>query len=237
MTKLLVGSMIALFVYQWWPFLTNFQHQTSFITNATHSQTGPSSFLPALRQLTFNIPEPGHWPDIMVKLMLDRRRVFEGQYWRFYTTTLLHANLLHLLANCLAIHEFGKELESRVGRIQFVSVLVFAAYTSGLIMIATGRPTGADAFLPVGASGLVTGITGSLLLLSLFLKDLRQQGTLGSSAVALVIAFVLGRFVYALDNGLHFGGLIGGLMAAVIILIWYGIRGLFRGRRTTTANT
>ena len=56
-------------------------------------------------------------------------------------------------ANCLAIHEFGKELESRVGRIQFVSVLVFAAYTSGVVMIGTGRPTGLDAFLPVGASG------------------------------------------------------------------------------------
>ena len=57
-------------------------------------------------------------------------------------------------ANCLAVHEFGKELESRVGRTQFVSVLVFAAYTSGLVMIATGQPVGAEAYLPVGASGM-----------------------------------------------------------------------------------
>ena len=55
---------------QWWPFLTNFQHQTSFITNAAHSRTAPSSFLPALKHLTFGIPEPGHWPDLMVSWML-----------------------------------------------------------------------------------------------------------------------------------------------------------------------
>ena len=50
-------------------------------------------------------------------------------------------------------------------------------------------------------AGLVTGIAGVLLLLSLFMKDLQQQGTLGSSAVALLVAFLLGFFVPALDNG------------------------------------
>lgn len=55
---------------QWWPFLTNFQHQTSFITTATHSKTGPSSFLPALKHLTFSVPEPGHWSDLTVAWML-----------------------------------------------------------------------------------------------------------------------------------------------------------------------
>ncbi len=47
----------------------------------------------------------------------------------------------------------------------------------------------------------MAGITGTLFLLSLFLKNLRQQGTLESSGAALVIAFLLGQFVPALDNG------------------------------------
>ena len=50
-------------------------------------------------------------------------------------------------------------------------------------------------------TGLVTGITAVLFLLALFTKDLRQQGTLGSSGTALMIAFILGQFVPALDNG------------------------------------
>lgn len=55
--------------------------------------------------------------------------------------------------------------------------------------------------IPLCNAGLVTGITGVLLLLSLFMKELQQQGTLGSSAAALVVAFLLGQFVPALDNG------------------------------------
>ncbi|KAL3157950.1 hypothetical protein ABBQ32_012350 [Trebouxia sp. C0010 RCD-2024] len=234
-TKLLVSALVVLFAVQWWPFLTNFQHQTSFITTATHSKTGPSSFLPALKHLTFSVPEPGHWSDLTVAWMLDRSRVMYGQWWRFYTTTLLHANLLHLLANCVAIHEFGKDLEAQVGKLQYLAVLVFSAYASGLFMVVTNRPIGAEAFLPVGASGLVTGITSSLFLMSLFLKNLRQQGTLESSGAALVIAFLLGQFVPALDNGIHAGGLLGGIAAALIILIQYGISGVFKGRRTTAA--
>jgi hypothetical protein len=53
----------------------------------------------------------------------------------------------------------------------------------------------------VDCAGLVTGIAGTLFLMSLFLKNLRQQGTLESSGAALVIAFLLGQFVPALDNG------------------------------------
>ncbi|KAA6420977.1 MAG: hypothetical protein FRX49_09117 [Trebouxia sp. A1-2] len=210
LTKLLVSAMILLFVYQWWPFLTNFQHQTSFITNAARSRTGPSSFLPALKHLTLGIPEPGHWSHLTVSWML---------------------------ANCLAIHEFGKDLEAQIGKLQFLAVLVFAAYASGLTMIVTNHPVGAEALLPVGASGLVTGITGTLFVMSLFVKNLRQQGTLESSGAALVIAFVLGQFVPALDNGIHAGGLIGGLAVGIIILIQYGIRGLLGGRKARGAKS
>lgn len=59
----------------------------------------------------------------------------------------------HLQANCVAIHEFGKDLEAQVGKLQYLAVLVFSAYASGLFMVVTNRPIGAEAFLPVGASG------------------------------------------------------------------------------------
>ena len=58
-----------------------------------------------------------------------------------------------LQANCVAVHEFGKDLEGQVGKLQFLAVLIAAAYASGLTMLVTGRPVGAEASLPVGASG------------------------------------------------------------------------------------
>lgn len=63
-----------------------------------------------------------------------------------------------LQANCLAIHEFGKDLEAQIGKLQFLAVLVFAAYASGLTMIVTNHPVGAEALLPVGASGRATDV-------------------------------------------------------------------------------
>ena len=53
----------------------------------------------------------------------------------------------------MAIHEFGKDLEAQVGKLQLLAVLAFSAYTSGLFMIVTQRPVGPEAMLPVGASG------------------------------------------------------------------------------------
>ena len=62
----------------------------------------------------------------------------------------------------MAIHEFGKDLEAQVGKLQYLAVLVFSAYASGLFMVVTNRPIGAEAFLPVGASGRAHGNTGSV---------------------------------------------------------------------------
>lgn len=72
--------------------------------------------------------------------------------------TFEHVNQPITQANCLAIHEFGKDLEAQIGKLQFLAVLVFAAYASGLTMIVTNHPVGAEALLPVGASGRVTDI-------------------------------------------------------------------------------
>lgn len=58
-----------------------------------------------------------------------------------------------LQANVVAIHEFGKELEGRINKLQYLAVLLSAAFGSGVFMIATGRPVGTEALLPVSASG------------------------------------------------------------------------------------
>ena len=58
----------------------------------------------------------------------------------------------------LRFMSLARTLEARIGKLQFLAVLVFAAYASGLTMIVTNHPVGAEALLPVGASGRVTDI-------------------------------------------------------------------------------
>ena len=76
-----------------------------------------------------------------------------GQYVHHQIQSIEKCYSTNLQANCLAIHEFGKDLEAQIGKVQFLVVLVFAAYASGLTMIVTNHPVGAEALLPVGASG------------------------------------------------------------------------------------
>ena len=53
--------------------------------------------------------------------------------------------------------------------------------------------------LPCNA-GLVTGVLGALIVLSLLWKELRSQDLLGSSLIAVAAVFALGHFVPILDN-------------------------------------
>ena len=90
---------------------------------------------------------------------------FNSPFHRFRANALCSAERMQ--ANAVAIHEFGKELEGRINKLQYLAVLFSAAFGSGVFMIATGRPVGVEALLPVGASGKVFKKTNSTVRLSL----------------------------------------------------------------------
>jgi membrane associated rhomboid family serine protease len=207
-TRLLVGMMIALFIVQWWPYLT--QHaatQNPFVTSAKLSRAPlPSSTLGALRTLTLSIPAKEHWPNLVQMWMRDAASVNAGQWWRNYTSSLLHVNLLHLLANCLAIHEYGKDLEAHIGHVSFLAVAAVSALASSSLAGMLGAQQGNVAAMPVGASGVVTGIAAALAVLTLAWKEMRGQGLLESSLAAIAAALIVGRLVPGLNNMVHLGG-------------------------------
>ena len=62
----------------------------------------------------------------------------------------VRALCLPVQANCLALHEFGKDLERHVGSVNMAAILVASAVGSGLA--ATHFGLGASA-VPLGASG------------------------------------------------------------------------------------
>ena len=54
--------------------------------------------------------------------------------------------------------------------------------------------------LGVCYAGLVTGVLGAVIMLSLLWKELRDQDLVGTAAVGVAAAFLLGHFVPLLDN-------------------------------------
>jgi membrane associated rhomboid family serine protease len=83
--------------------------------------------------------------------------------WQVITYSFLHANLLHILFNMLALWMFGASLESQWGKRQFLefyffcvlgaalTTIVIAYAASGVLGVTPGTPT-------LGASGGVYGI-------------------------------------------------------------------------------
>jgi membrane associated rhomboid family serine protease len=122
----------------------------------------------------------------------------------------LHANFSHLMANSISLF------------ILLFVVFVHDRYSAGrvifTIVIAGGLGTwlfGADGSVHIGASGLILGLVGYLLLIGFYLKDLKSIG------ISVFIFMLYGGTlllnlipISGISWSSHFFGFIGGLIAA-----------------------
>jgi len=78
----------------------------------------------------------------------------EGEIWRFFTPTLLHGNLLHILFNMIWLWILGRPIEERIGpsRLLFMTLLLGCATNIAQYLISGP--------LFLGFSGVITGWAG-----------------------------------------------------------------------------
>ena len=140
-----------------------------------------------------------------------------GQYWRLITPIFLHFGWLHIAFNCLWMWELGGKLEQRMG-----------APMLGLLVLVIGMGSNICQYLwsgPVpfgGMSGVIYGLLGYFILGQRLFKDFDL------ALPPAVIWFMLGWLVFGMlaptqvlgfgsvANGAHLGGLIFGMVAALV---------------------
>ncbi len=107
--------------------------------------------------------------------------------WRLLTSTLLHANVVHLVFNVLWMYRFGTLLEARLGAARFGGLFVLLAAGSGAAEQALASDGG------VGLSGVVYGLFG-------FLWVARRAGVSYASAAvdARTSALFVGWFFFCI---------------------------------------
>jgi membrane associated rhomboid family serine protease len=122
----------------------------------------------------------------------------------------LHGNFAHLLANSIPFAIMGWFVMLRDSR-HFVPVTAMAMLSSGLLAWLLG----ASGSVHVGASGVIFGYLGFLLLSGWYARSV------GSIVLSLVVAFMFGGLVFGVFPGqvgiswqAHLGGFIGGVLAA-----------------------
>lgn len=132
--------------------------------------------------------------------------VAHGDWWRLLTAAFLHYGPLHLGMNMLVLWLLGPGVEDYFGHARFALLYL----VSGLSGSAGALLWSPDA-LTVGASGAIWGLMGAALVL-----ERRRIYVFGGQAMALLLLNVLiTLFLPGISIGGHFGGLVGGVLAAL----------------------
>ncbi len=92
-------------------------------------------------------------------------RAANGEWWRLVSATFVHASIVALLINVVAIVQIGLVIERRAGSAVFGAAYACAAFFSGLMHLAEAPDR-----VSAGASGAVFGLYG--LLLAVFIRGL-----------------------------------------------------------------
>jgi membrane associated rhomboid family serine protease len=139
-----------------------------------------------------------------------------GQWWRLFTATVVHFNLLHLLLNMWALWNIGCLTERLYGRGTYVFLYIAAGMLASLASIAWD-----PSLSSVGASGAIFGIFGAFL--AFFVRQPQQipvsiaRKYWISTAVFVLFNLFDGAVQPGIDNAAHVGGLASGFFLGMLL--------------------
>ncbi|TAM57704.1 rhomboid family intramembrane serine protease [bacterium] len=129
-----------------------------------------------------------------------------GEWWRIVTAAFLHAGILHILFNMIALAQVGMVIELTFGAARMLLLYAVSLLAAGfsVLLFNYATPT-------LGASGAVFGLFGALLALGL------RRGAAGRALVRqclgiIVLNLVYGFAVAGISNAAHLGGLVAGFL-------------------------
>ncbi len=142
--------------------------------------------------------------------------VRQGEWWRLVSAAFLHAGLVHLALNGLALWVLGEIVEGIFGRrgcwLIFLGSAVAGTAASAFV---------ARAPLAVGASGGVFGFMGAGIGLLLARRGLyppsQRRALLGQMVLMTAANLALGLSIPQVDNTAHLGGLAGGFLLGLLL--------------------
>jgi len=141
---------------------------------------------------------------------VSQATIADGDYWRLLTAGFLHAGPFHLLTNMLALWILGTMVEPALGKLRFGLV-----YLVSLLCGSFGALLLSPDSLTVGASGAVFGLMGAAIAIMRNRGiDPMQSGLPFWLGINLLITFTIPE---RLSVGGHVGGLLGGVLTAVIL--------------------
>lgn len=139
--------------------------------------------------------------------------VQNGEFYRLFTCIFVHADILHILFNMIALYSIGPVVERYYGKSKFLLIYL----VSGLLgSIFSGVFMTADS-ISIGASGAIFGLLGSICYFTYYYRATLQGILRGSIMPVIIINLVIGFLSSSIDLSAHIGGLIGGILISMAI--------------------
>jgi rhomboid protease GluP len=172
-------------------------------------------------------------PNTLVALGAASRQLVFSDFepWRLVTAVLLHANVAHIVGNCVVLLLAGWTLERLVGRAWFGALFVVGGLAGSLASVLLN-----PADVPsVGASGAITGLLGGALVCSFHphAASQRKRNLFLVARVGLPALIPFSKIQGVnIDYNCHGGGFLAGLLVGFIMLkAWPETRVHPRGER------
>jgi membrane associated rhomboid family serine protease len=135
---------------------------------------------------------------------------FNNEWYRLFTVALTHGGFLHLGFNMYSLMVLGNPLEDAFGKQKFLTVFFFSLLTGSLTSAYFASTYSAS----VGASGAIFGLFGALAIVGK-----RIGADIRSIVVIIGINFAFGFAMGGVDWKAHLGGLVGGVVAAQLVMV------------------
>ncbi len=139
-----------------------------------------------------------------------------GQYYRLFTSMFLHFGLAHLLNNMFVLFLLGDNLERAVGKWKYVVIYLLSGIGGNVLSLWQEQMSG-DYAVSAGASGAIFGVVGALFYVVAVNKGRLEDMTTRKLGLLIILTLYHGFTSTGVDNFAHIGGLLTGLLAAVIL--------------------
>ncbi len=150
--------------------------------------------------ITFNIILPIQY---ILTLVQINSNIINGEYWRLFTSMFLHADIMHILSNMIALLLFGAAVENNYSKLEYLIIYFISGLIGNLFSLLL-LPLNT---ISLGASGAIFGLIGAAFIL----YTVEGEKTLIFLGLFYLAYFIVSSFAPGINLWAHLFGLLGGI--------------------------
>ena len=140
----------------------------------------------------------------------------KGEWYRLFTCMFLHFGIRHIENNMLVLLVLGGRLERAVGKVSFLLIYLLGGVAGNVVSLLTDLDA-VNLSVSAGASGAVFAVMGAMIYVLVRRKGRVEDITVRQMIIMAAFSLYFGFTSSGVDNAAHIGGMIGGIIMAVIL--------------------